>query len=72
MGYKVGILDLTHGELGTRGTGELRLVEAENAKNIIGAAVRINLGLKDGFFQNDEENQLKIIEIIRKYKPDVL
>lgn len=72
MGYKVGILDLTHGELGTRGTGELRLVEAENAKNIIGAAVRINLGLKDGFFQNDEANQLKIIEIIRKYKPDVL
>ena len=71
-GYKVGILDLTVGELGTRGSGPLRLVEAENAKNILGVSVRENLGLRDGFFKNDEESQLKIIEIIRKYQPDVI
>lgn len=71
-GYKVGILDLTQGELGTRGSAKLRLVESENARQIIGAEVRHNLAFRDGFFVNDEEHQLKIIEIIRKYQPDVV
>ena len=71
-GKKVGILDLTKGELGTRGTDETRRVEAEAAKNILGVAIRENLGIADGFFLNDKENQLKIVEIIRKYQPDVI
>ena len=71
-GKIVGILDLTKGELGTRGTDETRRVEAEAAKNILGVAVRENLGIADGFFLNDKENQLKIVEIIRKYQPDVI
>ncbi|SFN20381.1 bacillithiol biosynthesis deacetylase BshB1 [Algoriella xinjiangensis] len=71
-GKIVGILDLTKGELGTRGTDETRRVEAEAAKNILGVAVRENLGIADGFFLNDKENQLKIIEVIRKYQPDVI
>ncbi|HCC93471.1 MAG TPA: bacillithiol biosynthesis deacetylase BshB1, partial [Flavobacteriaceae bacterium] len=68
----VGILDLTKGELGTRGTDETRRVEANDAKNILGVAVRENLGIPDGFFVNDKENQLKIVEIIRKYQPDII
>ncbi len=71
-GKIVGILDLTKGELGTRGTDETRRTEANDAKNILGVAVRENLGIPDGFFLNDKENQLKIVEIIRKYQPDVI
>ena len=71
-GKTVGILDLTKGELGTRGTDETRRIEADNAKNILGVAVRENLGIPDGFFLNDKENQLKIVDIIRKYQPDVI
>lgn len=72
QGKKVGILDLTKGELGSRGSGELRLQEAEKAAQLLGVAVRENLGFEDGFFQNDKTHQLKIIEIIRKYQPDVV
>ena len=72
MGYKVGILDLTQGELGTRGSGPIRLLEAEDARKIIGAEIRENLGMRDGFFQNNEENQMKIIEVIRKYQPNLI
>ena len=72
LGYKVGILDLTQGELGTRGSAELRMIESENAKNILGVSVRENLKFRDGFFKNDEQHQLEIIKIIRKYKPDVI
>ncbi|MGV0923663.1 bacillithiol biosynthesis deacetylase BshB1 [Empedobacter tilapiae] len=71
-GKIIGILDLTKGELGTRGTDETRRVEANDAKNILGVAVRENLGISDGFFLNDKENQLKIVEIIRKYQPDII
>lgn len=71
-GKKVGIIDLTKGELGTRGTPEIRMQEAENAAKILGVHVRENLGMRDGFFQNNEENQLKIIEVIRKYQPKIL
>lgn len=72
LGYKCGIIDLTQGELGTRGSAELRLVEAENAKSILGISARENLGFADGFFQNDKEHQLPIINMIRKYRPEIV
>lgn len=68
----VGIIDLTRGELGTRGSVELRDLEAKKAALILGVSVRENLGLRDGFFQNNEENQMKVIEIIRKYRPKIV
>lgn len=71
-GYKVGIVDLTKGELGTRGTAEIRLQEAEDAAKIMGVSVRDNLGLPDGFFQNDRESQLKVIQSLRKYRPEIV
>ena len=69
---KVGILDLTKGELGTRGSAEIREKEANHAAKILNVAFRENLNFKDGFFKNDEEHQLKLIQVIRKYKPDVI
>lgn len=71
-GKKVGILDLTRGELGTRGTPETRKVEARNAADILGIQVRENLGMADGFFQNDEAHQRLLITAIRKYQPDII
>lgn len=72
LGKKVGIIDLTQGELGTRGSAKLRLEEAENARQILKAEVRENLGFADGFFKNDKEHQLEIIKIIRKYQPEIV
>ena len=71
-GKKVGIIDLTKGELGTRGTTSQRLKEAQLAAEVMGLGVRENLGLADGFFENNKENQFVIIEIIRKYQPSVI
>jgi bacillithiol biosynthesis deacetylase BshB1 len=71
-GKKTGILDLTEGELGTRGTAETRKDEATKSGTILEVDIRENLGMADGFFQNDRENQLKIIEVIRKYQPEVI
>ncbi|WP_418509762.1 bacillithiol biosynthesis deacetylase BshB1 [Corallibacter sp.] len=71
-GKKVGIIDLTRGELGTRGTAETRKQEAENAAKILGVSVRENLGFADGFFVNDKEHQLAIIKMIRKYQPEIV
>lgn len=71
-GKKVGICDLTQGELGTRGSGELRLEEAERARAIIGADFRVNLGMADGFFDVNQENKLKIVEVIRACRPDIV
>jgi len=71
-GKKVGIIDLTQGELGTRGTVSDRLKEALLAAEIIGAAVRENLGMKDGFFVNDQAHQMMIVEVIRKYQPEII
>ncbi|PRD56465.1 bacillithiol biosynthesis deacetylase BshB1 [Sphingobacterium gobiense] len=71
-GKKVGIVDLTQGELGTRGTSETRKQEAAKAAEILGVQVRENLGLRDGFFANDEESQLVIIRAIRKYQPEIV
>lgn len=71
-GKKVGIIDLTRGELGTRGTIETRKEEAAKAAAILGVQVRENLGMADGFFQNDETNQRKVIAAIRKYRPEII
>jgi len=71
-GKKVGILDLTQGELGTRGTIETRYAEAANAAKIMGVQVRENLKMRDGFFRNDEEHQMKLISYIRKYQPGII
>jgi bacillithiol biosynthesis deacetylase BshB1 len=71
-GKKVGIVDFTRGELGTRGTPEIRLQESADATKILGLHARENLGIRDGFFSNDEETQLKLIEVIRKYQPEVV
>ncbi len=72
LGKKVGILDLTRGELGTRGTPEIRDQEAKNAAKILGVSIRENLNFRDGFFTNNEEHQLAIIQKIRKYKPEIV
>ncbi len=71
-GKMVGILDLTKGELGTRGTPQIRAMEAEASAGILGVMVRENLGLPDGFLENTKEYQLKIVEVIRKYQPDIV
>ena len=72
LGKKVGILDLTRGELGTRGSAEIRDKESEDAAKILGVEVRENIAIADSFFENSKENQLKIIEVIRKYKPEIV
>ncbi|MFI5128723.1 MAG: bacillithiol biosynthesis deacetylase BshB1 [Chitinophagales bacterium] len=71
-GKKAGIVDLTQGELSTRGTVETRYQESANAANIIGASVRENLKMRDGFFRNDEAHQIQVIETIRKYQPEIV
>lgn len=72
LGKKVGILDLTRGELGTRGSAEIRDQEAKNAATILGVEIRENLAFSDGFFINDKAHQLEIIKIIRKYNPNIV
>ncbi|EAR15404.1 MULTISPECIES: bacillithiol biosynthesis deacetylase BshB1 [Robiginitalea] len=69
-GKKVGIIDLTRGELGTRGTAEIRDREAAKAAEILGLAIRENMGFADGFFRNDREHQLAIIRQIRRFRPE--
>lgn len=71
-GKKVGIIDLTRGELGTRGTAETRKEEARHAAEILGVAVRENLAMADGFFTNDETHLRKVIAVIRKYQPEII
>lgn len=71
-GKKIGIIDLTRGELGTRGSAEIRDKESENAAKILNVVVRENLYFRDGFFTNDETHQRAIIKIIRHYKPDTV
>lgn len=72
LGKKVGIIDLTRGELGTRGSVEIRDAEARLAAEILGISIRENLNMRDGFFVNDEAHQMKIIEMIRKYQPEIV
>ena len=71
-GKMVGIIDLTRGELGTRGTAETRGEESAESTRILGLHIRENLGMRDGFFRNDEEHQLKVIQMIRKYTPEIV
>lgn len=71
-GKKTGIIDLTQGEMGTRGTIQTRYAEAKKAAEIIGVSVRENLKMRDGFFRNDEEHQLQLIAAIRKYRPEIV
>lgn len=71
-GKKVGIIDLTQGEMGTRGSEKIRADEAKKAAEILGAEVRENLNFRDAFIQNDESHQRKIIEVIRKYQPEIV
>jgi bacillithiol biosynthesis deacetylase BshB1 len=72
LGKKVGIIDLTRGELGTRGSVAIRNTEAAMAAEILGVQVRENLDMRDGFFVNDESHQLRVIEMIRKYQPEMV
>ena len=72
LGKKTGIVDLTQGELGTRGTAEIRKQEAAASAKILQVDVRENLGLADGFFKNDEAQQRKVITAIRKYQPEII
>ncbi|PVX44662.1 bacillithiol biosynthesis deacetylase BshB1 [Flavobacterium sp. 103] len=72
LGKKVGVIDLTRGELGTRGSAEIRDQEANAAAKILGVSVRENLNMRDGFFVNDEKHQLEIIKMIRKYQPEIV
>ena len=71
-GKKVGIIDLTHGELGTRGSAKIRDEEATKAAEILGVTIRENLGFADGFFMNDKKHQLEIIKVLRKYQPEIV
>jgi len=72
LGLKVGVIDFTKGELGTRGTEETRSDETKNANKILGLEIRENMGFKDGFFVNDEDHKLKLIKKIRKYRPNIV
>ena len=71
-GKKVGVIDLTRGELGTRGTAETRALEAAQAAAIMGLDIRENMGFADGFFKNDETHQRLLISVIRKYQPEIV
>ena len=71
-GKTTGIIDLTEGELGTRGTAETRKQEAADSAAILEVDIRENLQLADGFFKNDPESQLKVISALRKYKPEII
>src|SRR5690349_19778379 len=71
-GKKVGILDLTQGELGTRGSIETRYQEAADAAKIMGIHVRENLKMRDGFFRNDESHQMQLVSVLRKYRPEIV
>ena len=72
LGKRVGIVDLTRGELGTRGTAETRDQESAKAATILGVSIRENLNMRDGFFINDEEHQLAVIRMLRKYQPEIV
>lgn len=72
LGKKVGIVDLTRGELGTRGSAAIRELEAAKSATILGVSVRENMGFADGFFINDKNHQLEIIKMIRKYQPEIV
>ena len=71
-GYSVGIVDLTKGELGTRGDKNIRAEETKKSNEVLKISVRENMNLKDGFFENNEQNKIKAVKLIRKYKPSIV
>ncbi len=71
-GFKVGIIDLTRGELGTRGSAETRDKEAADSAKVLGVSLRKNLFFRDGFLVNDEQHQLEVIKHIRLHRPDIV
>ena len=71
-GRQVGVVDLTKGELSTKGTVEIRQREADQAKEILGLAIRNNMGFRDGFFTNDEMHQMALIQVVREYQPEIV
>src|SRR5258706_15080811 len=72
LGFKVGIVDFTRGELGTRGTPKIREQEAADAATLLGVSVHENLNLADGFFENNRPHQLAVIQAIRKFQPVIV
>jgi len=72
LGKNIGVIDLTRGELGTRGSAEIRDKEAARSAGVLGVAVRENLGFADGFLVNDKSHQLEIIKMVRKYQPEIV
>ena len=72
QGKKVGMVDFTKGELGTRGTAEIRMKEAKQAADILGLVVRENLGFEDIYFENNKAHQLEVIKMIRKFQPEIV
>lgn len=72
QGKKVGLIDLTRGELGTRGNAETRFAESAAAARVIGLHARENLEMEDGFFEHNKENVMKVITTIRKYSPEII
>jgi len=72
LGFRVGVIDLTKGELGTRGTAKIRSKEANEASKKMNLSIRDNLAFQDGFFENNQENKYKIIQKIREYKPSII
>jgi N-acetylglucosamine malate deacetylase 1 len=72
LGKKVGVIDLTQGQLGSRGSIDLRKEEATKASKILKLTVRENLSMEDGFFENDQNHQLKVVRMIRKYRPEIV
>ena len=71
-GKKVGIIDLTRGELGTRGTARSRDAETKKATDILGVSIRENMNFQDGFFKDDEGHKIELIKKIRKYRPEIV
>ncbi len=72
MGHRVGVVDFTRGELGTRGTVDTRHAESSESSKILGLSIRENLNFRDGFYQNDEHHQIEVARMIRKYRPEII
>ena len=72
LGKRIGVVDMTEGELGSRGSAKIRLEEAKDASNILELDARLNLGFDDGFFANDKSHQIEVIKVIRELQPDIV
>ena len=72
LGNKIGIVDLTRGELGTRGSAQIRDQESAKAAKILGVEFRHNMNFEDCFFENNNKNKLEVVKVIRKYRPKII